>query len=258
MTISSGKFIWYDQMSNDLPGSEKFYSEVVGWSLAANTMNDQAYTLLAVGKTMVGGLMPIPADAAKSGARPTWMGYISVDNVDAYARKLTAAGGTIFRDPTDIPNVGRFAVVGDPHDAGFVLFRPNGEPPPGGPPAPGTPGTIGWHELQAGDLNSAFAFYSGLFGWTKSDAIAMGPMGAYQIFNIDDVQAGGMMTKTPQTPQPFWLYYINVEAIDAAAARATKAGGKICNGPLEVPGGQWIVQCLDPQGAMFAMVAPQR
>ena len=103
MTISSGKFIWYDQMSNDLPGSEKFYSEVVGWSLAPNTMNDQAYTLLAVGKTMVGGLMPIPADAAKSGARPTWMGYISVDNVDAYARKLTAAGGTIFRDPTDIP-----------------------------------------------------------------------------------------------------------------------------------------------------------
>ena len=258
MTISSGKFIWYDQMSNDLPGSEKFYSEVVGWSLAPNTMNDQAYTLLAVGKTMVGGLMPIQADAAKSGARPTWMGYISVDNVDAYARKLTAAGGTIFRDPTDIPNVGRFAVVGDPHGAGFVLFQPNGEPPPGGPPAPGTPGTIGWHELQAGDLNSAFAFYSGLFGWTKSDAIDMGPMGAYQIFNIDEVQAGGMMTKTPQTPQPFWLYYINVEAIDAAAARATKAGGKICNGPLEVPSGQWIVQCLDPQGAMFAMVAPQR
>ena len=112
--------------------------------------------------------------------------------------------------------------------------------------------------LQAGDLNSAFTFYSGLFGWTKSDAIDMGPMGTYQIFNIDDVQAGGMMTKTPQTPRPFWLYYINVEAIDAAAARATKAGGKICNGPLEVPGGQRIVQCFDPQGAMFAMVAPQR
>jgi hypothetical protein len=53
------KFIWYDQMSNDLPGSERFYSEVIGWSLAANTMNDQAHTLLAVGKTMVGGLMPI-------------------------------------------------------------------------------------------------------------------------------------------------------------------------------------------------------
>ena len=175
MTISSGKFIWYDQMSSDLPGSEKFYSEVVGWSLAPNTMNDQAYTLLAVGKTMVGGLMPIPADAAKSGARPTWMGYISVDNVDAYARKLTAAGGTIFRDPTDIPNVGRFAVVGDPHDAGFVLFRPNGEPPPGGPPAPGTPGTIGWHELQAGDLNSAFAF---LFRPVRLDEIGRNRHGA--------------------------------------------------------------------------------
>jgi hypothetical protein len=42
-----------------------------------------------------------------------------------------------------------------------------------------------------------------------------------------------MITETPQTPQPFWLYYINIEAIDAGAARATKAGGKICNGPLQ-------------------------
>ena len=103
------------------------------------------------------------------------MGYISVDNVDSYARKVTAAGGAIFRDPTDIPNVGRFAVVGDPHDAGFVLFRPNGEPPPGGPPAPGTPGTIGWHELQAGDLNSAFAF---LFRPVRLDEIGRNRHGA--------------------------------------------------------------------------------
>ena len=55
-----GKFVWYDQMSNDLPGSEKFYSKVVGWDLAPNTMNAQKYTLLKVGDNMVGGLMPIP------------------------------------------------------------------------------------------------------------------------------------------------------------------------------------------------------
>jgi predicted enzyme related to lactoylglutathione lyase len=65
-----GKFIWYDQMSNDLPGAEKFYTKVAGWTLAPNTMNAQRYTLLQAGEAMVGGLMPIPEEAAKMGVRP--------------------------------------------------------------------------------------------------------------------------------------------------------------------------------------------
>ena len=92
-----GKFVWYDQMSNDLPGAEKFYSQVVGWSLAPNTMNAQKYTLLKAGDNMVGGLMPIPEEAAKMGVRPAWMGYIAVDDVKAYADKVKAAGGAIYR-----------------------------------------------------------------------------------------------------------------------------------------------------------------
>ena len=66
------------------------------------------------------------------------------------------------------------------------------------------------------------------------------------------------MTKMPQTPAPFWMTYFNVDAIDAAAARVKEAAGTILTGPMEVPGGRWIVQCLDPQGAAFAMLAPQR
>src|SRR5215471_1162155 len=98
-----GSFIWYDQMSNDLSGAETFYTKVVGWTLAPNTMNDQRYTLLKAGESMVGGLMPIPEDAAKMGARPTWMGYIAVDDVAAYAEKVRAAGGVIHRDAAPIP-----------------------------------------------------------------------------------------------------------------------------------------------------------
>ena len=100
-----GKFVWYDQMSNDLPGSEKFYSQVVGWSLEPNTMNSQKYTLLKTGETMVGGLMPIPEDAAKMGVRPAWMGYIAVDDVKKYADKVKAAGGAIHRPPTMVAPV---------------------------------------------------------------------------------------------------------------------------------------------------------
>ena len=116
-----GKFIWYDQMSNDLQGAEAFYTKVVGWTLAPNTMNDQRYTLLKAGERMVGGLMPIPAEA--KGAQPAWMGYIAVDDVQAYADKVKAAGGMIHRPPAQIPNVGTFAVAADPDGAGFLLFK---------------------------------------------------------------------------------------------------------------------------------------
>jgi predicted enzyme related to lactoylglutathione lyase len=250
-----GKFIWYDQMSNDVTGAEAFYTKVVGWTLAPNTMNDQRYTLLKAGERMVGGLMPIPPDAA--GARPAWMGYIAVDDVAAYADKVKAAGGAIHRPPSPIPNVGTFAVAGDPSGAGFLLFKPNGgEAPP--PPPPATPGHIGWHELHGGDPEASFAFYSRVFGWTKGEAMDMGPMGKYQIFTTKGQQSGGMMKKMAQEPMAHWLYYINVEAVDAAVERVKSAGGQVLNGPMEVPGGAWIIQGLDPQGAMFALVAPKR
>ena len=243
-------------MSNDLSGAERFYSKVVGWSLAPNTMNAQKYTLLKSGDTMVGGLMPIPEDAGNMGVRPAWMGYIAVDDVSAYADKVKAAGGVIHRPPTQIPNVGTFAVAGDPSGAGFMLFKGDGEQAPARDPA--KPGHIGWHELHGGEAEQSLAFYSGVFGWTKGEAMAMGVMGTYQIFNIKGHQAGGMMKRMAQEPASHWLYYITVDAIDAAQDRAKSAGGHVINGPMEVPGGRWVLQGFDPQGAMFALVAPKR
>ena len=254
---TSHSFVWYELMTSDPRAAEAYYRNVIGWTMQdAGTPNP--YTLLSAGPTMVGGLMAIPDEARAMGARPAWVGYIGVDDVDADAARVKAAGGAIHRPPADIPGIGRFAVASDPHGAAFILFRGNLDQAPA-PAPPGTPGHIGWHELHAGDGVSAFAFYSGLFGWAKTEAMDMGAMGTYQMFATGgDTAVGGMMTKMPDSPMPFWLYYVNVDAIDAAAKRATDGGGKIINGPMEVPGGQWIVQCTDPQGAMFAMVAPKR
>jgi predicted enzyme related to lactoylglutathione lyase len=251
-----GKFVWYDQMSNDMKASAAFYKNVVGWNLVANTMNDSPYTVLAAGETMVGGLMPIPEDAAKMGVKPAWMGYIGVDDVDAFADKVKAAGGAIHRPPTDIPNIGRFAVASDPTGAGFILFKGQGDAAPAHDVS--RAGHFGWRELHAGDRETAFAFYSHLFGWTKGAPFDMGPMGIYQLFDIDGQSAGGMMTKTAQAPVAHWLFYINVEAADAAAARVKASGGEVRNGPHQVPTGQWALQALDSQGAVFGLLAPVR
>ena len=69
---------------------------------------------------------------------------------------------------------------------------------------------------------------------------------------------GGMLKRPPEMPQACWLYYVNIEAIDATVARVQAGGGRVVLEPHQVPGGSWIAQCLDPQGAMFAMVAPRR
>jgi uncharacterized protein len=252
----TGKFVWYDVMTTDTKAAETFYGRVIGWSAKDSGMPGQSYTLLSAGPIMIGGLMPIPEDSRKAGVGPAWMGYIGVNDVDAYARQVEKAGGVIHRRPADIPGVGRFAVASDLHGAGFILFAPNSDQQPA-PSPPGAPGHIGWHELYAGDREDDFAFYSGLFGWTKADAIES-PAGLYQLFATGGPPVGGMMTKPSHMPQPGWLYYFNVDAIEGAIERVRTSGGEILHGPMQVPGGSWIAQCRDPQGAMFAMVAPKQ
>jgi predicted enzyme related to lactoylglutathione lyase len=255
--MKNRSFAWYDLMTSDTHAAEKFYGQVIGWNAKAAGVGDGPYTIFSVGAAGVCGLMPISDAMCAQGVKPCWTGYILVDDVDAYAQHVKAAGGNILRAPVDIPGVLRFAVVSDPHGAAFILFKGMSDAPPA-TLAPDAPGTIGWHELHAGDGASAFAFYAKVFGWTKSQTIDMGPMGVYQTFATGDQAVGGMMTKMPDSPVPFWLYYINVDAIDAAAARVASAGGKVTMGPHQVPTGQWIVTCTDPQGAWFALVAPKR
>jgi predicted enzyme related to lactoylglutathione lyase len=258
MSEPHGKFCWYELMTTDIEAAGSFYKSILGWNLEDSGHPSLSYTLFKVGDHGIGGMMVLPEEACKSGARPGWMGYIWVRDLEVAVASVMAAGGVVHRPPDDIPNVGRFAVVADPHGAIFVLFR-NFDDQEAPYVAPGTPGYTGWHELHAGELESAFAFYNSQFGWTKGERFEMGgEVGAYQLFSTGSDQMGGMMKKMPDFPAPFWLYYFNVDDIDAATARVTQAGGKALMGPHQVPGGSWILQGLDPQGAMFALVGPKK
>jgi predicted enzyme related to lactoylglutathione lyase len=252
--MSQGQFFWYDIMTTDTKAAAKFYSQVVGWGTQDGGQAGKEYTLFTVNGQGVAGLMPIPEEAARNGAKPGWMGYISVDDVDAAAVKLKKNGGTVHREPETVPGIIRFAVVSDNQGAAFYLAR--GLAKETMPEFPvGTAGTVGWRELYAKEWKAAFAFYEAMFGWTKADSFDMGEMGTYQLFATGGSPAGGLMTKPAAIPQPFWGYYFNVPSIDAAAERVKAAGGKIVMGPHQVPGDQWIVQCTDPQGAYFALVS---
>jgi predicted enzyme related to lactoylglutathione lyase len=190
------------------------------------------------------------------GAKPRWIGYVLVEDVDAAADRLTQLGGAVHVPPTDFLNLSRFAVVADSQMATFGLvswLRP-------GPllyPDRDTAGHVGWHELLATNREKAMAFYGELFGWQKAE-VNVGAMGTYQLFSAGEQTIGGMVTKPRTVSVPSWVYYFNVGDIDAAAKRVRASGGQVIEGPIEVPDGSWILQCLDPQGAMFALVGKRR
>jgi predicted enzyme related to lactoylglutathione lyase len=252
---TQGAFIWYDLMTTDMPAAESFYGSVVGWRAEDSGMPGHAYTLLKAGDRPAGGMMALPPESAQNGVPPCWTGYVAVGDVDAAAAAFAADGGTVHKAPQDIPGVGRFAVVADPQGAVLCLFRGQGEMGP--PPAPGAPGFVGWHELMTSDLEAGFAFYAKHFGWTKAEAMDMGPMGVYQIFAHNGVAIGGMMTRPPHVPVSYWGFYFNVPKIKEAMGKVTAGGGEILHGPTQVPGGSWIIQARDPQGAFFALVGPE-
>jgi predicted enzyme related to lactoylglutathione lyase len=159
--------------------------------------------------------------------------------------------------PEDIPDVGRFAIVGDPQGAVIALFKTTSTP--WGEPAPTAPGRTSWAELYTTDWPKALDFYTAMFGWKKGQAMEMPDgMGTYQMFDRGEEMIGGMMNKPPSVPHAVWLYYVNVEDIDAAAGRVRSNGGKIVLEPMEVPGGMWVLQAVDPQGVQFALIGPKK
>lgn len=252
----ANNFVWYELATSDPEAAADFYKYVVGWGARDSGITDFRYTLFLADEVPVAGLLAISAEARAAGARPGWLGYVEVDDVDADAARATKAGGKVHHAPTDIQGVGRFAVLADPQGAVFALFRASTPSPS---PALMKKGHIGWHELHAADAPRALEFYFGLVAWEKSDALNLGPIGVYQLFNAGGPAIGGIFTKPPQEPaSPYWLYYFTVPDIDEAAARIQENGGKVIFGPHEVPGGAWIVRGLDPQGAAFALVAPPK
>lgn len=257
-----GTFVWYDLMTTDLSAAMTFYSQVIGWEVKDSGMpGPRPYMLVHGSGGPVGGAIQFTDEACAAGEAHTgWMGHVYAPYVDGAARQVIELGGKVLREPSDIPGVGRFAVVADPHGASFSLFA-NAPEYPMRPRLPmGALGHVGWVELHAGALDEAWSFYSALFGWRKDVAVEMPGAGLYQTFRDAEtpeggVAMGGMMTKMADTPVPHWLFYFSVEAAGAGADRVKAGGGQVLMGPYEVPGGGWIVIALDPQGGLFALLA---
>ena len=250
-----GRFVWHELMTTDTDAAAAFYSKVVPWKTQDSGM--PSYTLWMAGKTQVGGLTGLPADGADSGTPPHWIVYVATPDVDATVAEAQRLGGKVLKGATDIPNMGRYAVLTDPQGATFAVYSPPGSPPDGAG-ASGGPGEFTWHELATTDYAAAMSFYSELFGWEKGPGHDMGQMGVYQLIVHGGAQVGGIYNlQGPSTP-PHWLSYVRVPDCAKATNAAKAGGGRVLNGPMEVPGGHWITMMEDPQGGAFAVIEPAK
>lgn len=248
-----GDFVWYELLTSDPDAAAKFYGAVIGWQVRDSGQSGTDYRLFSIDGFDIGGLMALPPGATAMGMRPAWLGYIGVDDVDASVAKIIAAGGALHMPATDIPGVGRFAMLADPQGAIFYVMRGSVD---------GTStafaseelGHCGWNELSASDPVAALEFYQAQFGWVKGDVMPIGEIGDYQFIQQGSVTIGAMMRRQSEASPPMWLFYFRVADIDAASERVRVAGGQILHGPSEVPGGQYVVLGADPQQALFALI----
>ena len=248
-----GRFVWYDLMTADPKAAEEFYGQLIGWGTKEFEGGNEPYTMWTNKETPLGGVMELSEEAKAAGAPPHWMAYVSVDDVVQTVSKVKEAGGSVLHEATEIPDAGSFAILSDPQGAAFAIYKSASEESQDS--AEGDQiGRFSWNELATSDYKGAFSFYSELFGWEPQEAMDMGPGGIYQLYGQSGAPLGGMFNKPDEMPgPPMWLYYVSVEDVNNAVEKVSELGGQVLNGPMEVPGGDLIAQCVDPQGALFAL-----
>lgn len=261
----AGMPIWYELMTSDPAGAKAFYDAVVGWDIDAtgtDMPNGARYGMIRRSDGgHAGGLLGMTSAMVGDGARPGWIAYFHVDDVDVGVAAMLADGATVHMPAMTMPGVGRMAMLTDPWGAAFYVMTP--QPPEGATDAVSDvfsvdrPQHVRWNELSTTDHAGAIAFYTRHFGWRQQGAMPMGDLGEYSFIQFGGTGIGAIMPKMPQAPASQWLHYIGVDDIDRAAAAVTAGGGTLFMDPMEIPGGEYSLTASDPQGAVFGLVGPR-
>lgn len=255
MPNAHGDFIWFELLTSDPDAAQDFYAKVVGWDIRDSGMPGMDYRLLNAADGSVGGLMKMPDE----GGRPTWLGYVGVDDVDRSIEQMTASGATVHMPAMTVEGVGRMAMLGDPQGAMIYVMRgASDETSTAFKMAPESFGHVVWAELTSPDPEASKRFYADAFGWRQEGGMPMGPLGDYQFLHNASGSLGAVMPAAMPGSVPGWLYYLLVRDIDAAAATVKSAGGTVLQDPMEIPGGDFALIAADPQGARFGLVGPRK
>ena len=242
--MNETKFVWHELTTVDPMAAKRFYPELFGWTARDQDMGPHGvYTLWMNGERGVGGMMAVDKG---HGIPSQWIGYVKVPDVDLAAGKATKLGGKLMVPPSDIPEVGRFAMMHDPQGAAVAVMKV------AGPDMPWEAPRVHewcWDELNTTDPKGAMAFYGEVVGW-KFHTEEMGNYGSYTLLMWGDEHQGGMQKARDGVPA--WVFHVSVDDVDVWAKKVTTLGGKVLVPPMDTPFGRFA-KVSDPTGAMFAL-----
>jgi predicted enzyme related to lactoylglutathione lyase len=239
----NGTPCWIDYGAADIAAAKAFYSEVLGWTYEGG--DDPQYggylTCQTKGRAAAG-----MAPQQDPNDPPKWMTYFAADDLDATAKRITEAGGTLLFEPMDVGPMGRMVIARDPQGHPFGVWQ-GGEHT--GARIYNEPGSLVWNEAAVDDPRAAQEFYSAVFGFTFEEFPGMD---GYHVFKTDERPLGGLSAHQPGTPKG-WITSFSVASTDDAVAAAEKAGGKITSPAQDASFGRFA-SIEDPWGAPFSVM----
>jgi predicted enzyme related to lactoylglutathione lyase len=237
-----GTFSWVDLATADVESARDFYTALFGWVGDA----EAGGSMLRLDGSLVAAIFPLSDESRAAGTPPSWTSYVTVTDVDTLVARAVALGGAVAREPFDIADVGRVALIQDPQGAVVALWQAGTH---FGAERVNDLGCLTMNELATSDLDAARAFYEGLFGWT-TDLADTGPGGPTLVSVLNEGSLNAYMSEEPGTPH--WRAYFTVESTAATVAQLEALGGSVLAGPFPIPDGS-IAVVQDPQGAEFAL-----
>ncbi len=245
-SYAPGTFSWTDLSTPDPEAAKSFYAGLFGWEAEDTPIpGGGVYTMLRLD-----GKDACAISAAREGQMTAWLSYVTVDDVDAAARRVGELGGRVHAEPFDVMTAGRMAVVQDATGAVFALWKPRDNI---GAEIVNGPGALSLNQLNTSDPMRAQAFYSELFGW-RVEQVAGGDQPYWGIYNGENLNGGMMQLPADGGAPSHWLVYFGGDDLDAAGERIAGSGGTVMVPKTPVPGGEFLV-AQDPQGAVFGLFA---
>jgi predicted enzyme related to lactoylglutathione lyase len=250
-----GEFCWVDLATTDVDGALSFYGKLLGVEAQPAPGDPEetgGYGFLMKDGKMVAGIGPVQSEEGHS----AWSSYVKVEDADATAEKVKAAGGSVFFGPADLPNdSGRVAMLRDAEGAFIGVVQQKRHP---GAQLVNEPGAWRWSNLLTRELEEAKRFYGEVFAWSAVHNEGAPP--GIEMWQVEGQRwpegLGGVMAITGDLPAempPHWQVYFEVENADAAIELATSKGAKLGFGPIDVPAGR-LATLVDPQGAVVSII----